>query len=103
MHPQCPLSQGVHYDHPLREAVQRRRTLTRTRVTPLVDTGGAWLAQAARINALVGTCLEILGYAPLDFGVQPGQIRAGLIRIEARSNHDRAAALRHFSRLGLTA
>lgn len=74
----------------------------RTRVTPMVDTGGAGLAGAERINALARACLEILGYPPLAFGTQPDQIRAALIRIEARSNHDRAAALRHFSGLGLT-
>ncbi|WP_163849213.1 hypothetical protein [Pseudooceanicola aestuarii] len=74
----------------------------RTRVTPMVDIGGAALAEAEGINALASACLELLGYAPLDFGVQPDRIRATLIRIETRSNHDRAAALRHFSGLGLT-
>lgn len=75
----------------------------RTRVMPMVETGGAGLAEAERINALAGACLEILGYAPLDFGTQPDRIRAALIRIDTRSNHDRGAALRHFSGLGLTA
>jgi len=74
----------------------------RTRLTPMLDTGGVRLADAERINALARACLEILGYPPLTFGTQPDQIRAALIRIEARSNHDRASALRYFSGLGLT-
>ncbi|SDG52552.1 hypothetical protein [Alloyangia pacifica] len=57
----------------------------RTRVAPMVDTGAV---------ALAGVFLKLLGYAPLDFGAPRDQVRAALIRIEAQSNNDRAAALR---------
>ena len=90
--------------HPRVAGSARLRPCLRTALRPDAgDAGGAGLAKAERINALAGVCREILRYAPLDFGAQPDRIRAALIRIEARSNHDRAAALRHFSGLSLTA
>lgn len=57
----------------------------RTRVTSMVDTGGAGLAEAERVNALAEACLEILGYPPLDFGAQPDRIRAALLQFSGLS------------------